>query len=65
MKFIFKQWSDKSVTLMTENGYSLSTFNTLEEANLACQQWYKANGYHANTPQQSSKQDPGCSTCSI
>ena len=41
MKFIIKEWPDQSATLMTENGYSLATFNTLNEAQRACEEWHK------------------------
>ena len=39
MKFIIKKWPDQSATLMTENGYTLANFNTLDEAQSACEEW--------------------------
>ncbi len=41
MKFIIKEWPDKSATLMTGNGYSLATFDTSMEAQRACDEWHK------------------------
>ncbi len=49
MKFIIKEWPDKSATLMTENGYSLATFDTSMEAQLACDEWHKIHSEHRNT----------------
>jgi len=39
MKFIIKEWPDQSATLMTEHGYTLATFDTLREAQTACEEW--------------------------
>jgi len=49
MKFIIKEWPDKSATLMTENGYSLATFNTSAEAHQASEEWRQTHQEHRNT----------------
>ena len=43
MKFIIKEWPNQSATLMTANGYSLATFNTLNEARHVCEEWRKTH----------------------
>jgi len=48
MKFIIKEWPDKSATLMTENGYSLATFNSSTEAHQASEEWRKSHREHRN-----------------
>ena len=42
MEFIIKEWPDKSATLMTENGYSLATFSSLNEARQVYEEWRKS-----------------------
>ena len=48
MKLIIKEWPDQSATLMTENGYSLATFNNSAEAQQACEEWRQAHQEHRN-----------------
>jgi hypothetical protein len=44
MIFIIKTWPDQSATLMTENGYTLASFNTPNEAQNACEAWCRIHG---------------------
>ncbi len=44
MHFIIKKWPDDSATLMTENGYTLANFSSVEEAKKVCRLWHLSNG---------------------
>ena len=48
MKFIIKEWPDQSATLMTENGYTLATFDSPAEARQACEEWRLLHQEHRN-----------------
>ena len=43
MKFYIREWSDKTIVLMTESGNVLSYFTSVGEALNACEEWYCSN----------------------
>jgi len=43
MRFYIREWSDNTIVLMTETGHVLSYFSTVNEALLACSEWYDVN----------------------
>jgi len=43
MKFYVKEWNDKTVSLMTENGNVLGYFPSIFDALTACEEWYMYN----------------------
>jgi len=43
MKFYIREWSEKTIVLMTENGHVLSYFSTISDALNACADWYNTN----------------------
>lgn len=43
MKFFIREWSEKTIVLMTESGHVLSYFGSIAEALDACGDWYNSN----------------------
>ena len=43
MKFYIREWSEKTIVLMTENGHVLSYFSSISDALNACADWYNTN----------------------
>ena len=43
MKFYIREWSEKTIVLMTESGNVLAYFTSIGEALNACADWYNAN----------------------
>ncbi|MCW8936131.1 MAG: hypothetical protein OQK98_15570 [Gammaproteobacteria bacterium] len=43
MKFCIREWSENTAVLMTEAGFVLSYFGSVNEALDACSQWYACN----------------------
>lgn len=43
MKFFIREWSKKTIVLMTESGHVLAYYGSINEALDACDQWYCRN----------------------
>lgn len=43
MKFFIREWSKKTIVLMTEAGHVLAYFSSINDALDACDQWYCKN----------------------
>jgi len=44
MEVAIKVWPNQSVSLVTAEGYTLSTFDNIREAEQVRHAWYEANG---------------------
>jgi hypothetical protein len=44
MELAIKVWPNQAVSLVTAEGYTLSTFDNIREAEQVRQAWYEANG---------------------
>ncbi len=40
MELVIKEWPNQTASLMTGNGYTLSLFDSVKEAQAACDAWY-------------------------
>ena len=56
MEMYIKVWKNQSATLLTTNGYALSTHHSEAEAHQVRQAWYAANGLDSN-PEPLNKED--------
>ncbi len=67
MEFYIKEWSDKTASLVTRDGYRLWTFASVDSALTACRDWYRVSEERVipNFDDHSSNQTLTCSTCSI
>ena len=43
MKFYIREWSEKTIVLMTDSGHVLSYFPSIGDALNACADWYSTN----------------------
>lgn len=60
MNFYIKEWPNKTATLMLSNGCTLFTFRSVDDAVLACKDWYRC---HVNENDQTdTRQDRGVAT---
>ena len=64
MEFYIKEWTDKTASLITRDGYRLWTFASVESALTACRDWYKVSEDRI-IPNLGceTKQAPTCSSC--
>jgi len=63
MAFFIKEWSNKTATLMADNGAVLWTFPSVEEAQRVCREWYSLQT--EGRPDYDCCLDPLVSTCAV
>ncbi len=63
MEFYIRELPDGKATLMTHDGLYLFTFQSLDSARQACEDWYQSHGNEAGEIASMSDVGVSCSVC--
>ena len=65
MYFYIKEWSNKTATLMSDNGTVLWTFHSVEEAQAVCKEWYRIQEDRVHYHREEVNFDPTSACCAV